>query len=143
MDLRGKLSAGVVVVRLREESPLFLLLRAYRNWDFPKGIVESTEDPLQAAVREVTEETTLEDLDFKWGHAYCETGPYSRGKVARYYIAETRTARVELPVNPQLGRPEHHEYRWATFEEAFQLAAPRLRSVLIWAANVLNLRTAG
>ena len=138
----ARLSAGVVVIRWQNASPLFLLLRAYRNWDFPKGMVEPTEDPVAAALREVAEETTLADLDFKWGHGYCETGPYNRGKVARYYIAQTATTDIELPVNPQLGRPEHHEYRWTTFDEAMELAAPRLRSVLIWAANVLNLQSA-
>jgi len=42
-----KLSSGVAVFRELKTQPLFLLLRAYRNWDFPKGEVESGEDPLQ------------------------------------------------------------------------------------------------
>src|SRR5262245_26457123 len=50
------LSAGVIVVRQADSGWLFLMLRAYRNWDFPKGLVESGEDPLAAARREVTEE---------------------------------------------------------------------------------------
>ena len=44
------------------------MLRAYRNWDFPKGVVEPGENPLYAAVREVREETSLDALDFRWGH---------------------------------------------------------------------------
>ena len=41
-----RLSAGVVVVRNVQGSWLFLMLRAYRNWDFPKGLVEPGElDP--------------------------------------------------------------------------------------------------
>jgi bis(5'-nucleosidyl)-tetraphosphatase len=55
------LSAGVVVVRRAGDQWLFLMLRAYRNWDFPKGVVEPGEDPFVAAQREVTEETTLSD----------------------------------------------------------------------------------
>ena len=39
------LSAGVVVVRQAAAGWLFLMLRAYRNWDFPKGLVETGEDP--------------------------------------------------------------------------------------------------
>ncbi len=35
-----KLSSGVVVVNVARANVLFLLLRAYRNWDFPKGMVE-------------------------------------------------------------------------------------------------------
>src|SRR5207302_6652648 len=62
-----RLSAGVVVVRRAAAECLFLLLRAYRNWDFPKGVVEPGEDPLAAARREVREETLIEDLQFNWG----------------------------------------------------------------------------
>ena len=35
-----KLSSGVVVGNVVHATVLFLLLRAYRNWDFPKGMVE-------------------------------------------------------------------------------------------------------
>ncbi len=59
------LSAGVIVVRLVEQTPQYLLLRAYSYWDFPKGEVEAGEDPLHAAVREVQEETTLGELVFR------------------------------------------------------------------------------
>ncbi len=41
-----------------------LVLRAYRNWDFPKGTLEPGETPLAAAIREVKEETALEGLEF-------------------------------------------------------------------------------
>lgn len=117
---------------------LFLMLRAYRNWDFPKGLVESGEDPLAAAKREVVEETLISDLHFDWGEVYCETAPYSRNKIARYYLARTTTEAVTLPVQPELGRPEHHECRWVTLEEARSLASARIRPVLEWAARTLG-----
>jgi hypothetical protein len=44
-------SAGVVVVRREEGRWKHLFLRAYRNRDFPKGVVEPGEDPLDAAKR--------------------------------------------------------------------------------------------
>jgi 8-oxo-dGTP pyrophosphatase MutT (NUDIX family) len=127
------LSAGVVVIRGREEQRRYLLLRAYRNWDFPKGVVEAGEDPLQAAIREVEEETTITDLDFRWGHEYRETAPYGRGKVARFYLAETGQAEVRLPVNPELGRPEHDEFRWLDYPAARTLLPARLQIILEWA----------
>ena len=55
----ARLSAGIIVVRHIDAKPNFLLLRAYEYWDFPKGIVEPGEQPLEAALREVEEETTL------------------------------------------------------------------------------------
>ncbi len=137
---RGKrLSAGAVVIRGSGANFRFLLLRAFRHWDFPKGMVESGETPLDAAIREIQEETLLDDLTFAWGEAFYETGPYSRGKIARYYLARTETEGICLPVNPELGRPEHSEYRWVDFDEALLLTSPRVKPVIYWAANILDL----
>jgi 8-oxo-dGTP pyrophosphatase MutT (NUDIX family) len=138
-----RLSAGVVVVRREAGEWRYLLLRAFNHWDFPKGMVEPGEQPLAAAVREVREESTLDDLEFAWGEDSTETGPYSAGKVARYYLAETRRSDVTLPLNPLIGRAEHSEYRWVDFDEAMQLVSPRVRPVLRWAAQALNHRAAG
>lgn len=135
----SRVSAGVVVVRHAAEGWRFLLLRAFNHWDFPKGMVESGEEPLAAAVREVREESLIDDLDFGWGESSTQTGPYSRGKVARYFIARTKTVDITLPVNPELGRPEHSEFRWVSYDEAMALVSPRVRPVLKWAAQVMNL----
>ena len=132
------LSAGVVVVRQEQAGWRVLLLRAYNYWDCPKGVVEN-EDPVAAARREVREESGIEDLDFRWGDDFIETPPYSKNKVARYYLAATRTGDVKLPVNEALGRPEHHEYRWLTLDAAQALCVPRIQAVLRWAAARLAL----
>lgn len=133
-----RLSAGVVVVRRNSPGWLFLMLRAYRNWDFPKGMVEPGEEPLAAARREVREETLIADLQFNWGELYRETGPYANRKIARYYLAETRTESVALPVSPELGRPEHDEWRWVDVDAARSLASTRLRPVVQWAAATIG-----
>jgi 8-oxo-dGTP pyrophosphatase MutT (NUDIX family) len=112
----------------------WLMLRAYHNWDFPKGEVELGEDPLAAARREVKEETTLAALSMPWGYDYRETAPY-RGKVARYYLAEAPNGEVSLPVSAELGRPEHHEFRWLDLQQAKALAPARLQPILAWAAE--------
>ena len=139
MTPRGpRLSAGVVVVRRVQEDWLFLLLRAFNHWDFPKGMVEPGEEPLAAAIREVREESLIEDLDFAWGAESTQTGPYSAGKVARYYLAETHTTSISLPFNPEIGRPEHSEYRWVDYDSAVELVSPRVRPVLKWAAQKLG-----
>lgn len=134
-----RLSAGVVVVRRGPSGWLFLMLRAYRNWDFPKGMVEADEDPLAAARREVREETLIEDLEFEWGEVYQETGPYGQRKIARYYLAATRTEKITLPVSAELGRPEHNEWRWLERDAALALASPRLRPIVSWAARTIGM----
>ena len=130
------LSAGMVVTHQLNHECRYLLLRAYNYWDFPKGIVEPTEDPFETARREVEEETSLRNLDFPWGPVFRETEPYGAGKVARYYLAATQEVAVTLAVSMELGRPEHDEYRWLHYGEARALLSARLIAILDWAREV-------
>jgi 8-oxo-dGTP pyrophosphatase MutT (NUDIX family) len=134
----SKLSCGVVVARHTSEGWLTLLLRAYHHWDFPKGIRERGEDPMEAAIREVREETSIDDLSFEWGDRFFETGPYSRGKIARYFIATTRQEDVVMGPSPETGEPEHHEWRWVSFDEAYDLGSPRVRQIVQWARQIIG-----
>jgi 8-oxo-dGTP pyrophosphatase MutT (NUDIX family) len=133
-----RLSSGVVVVNVSRPVVRFLLLRAYKNWDFPKGLVEPGEQPIDAALREVREETTLDNLSFDWGLDFIETGPYNKGKISRYYVARSGETAIRLPVNPELGMPEHHEARWMLFDQALKLMTPRLEPVLCWAHTIIS-----
>jgi bis(5'-nucleosidyl)-tetraphosphatase len=136
------LSAGIVILRKEDHEWKFLFLRAYKNWDFPKGVVEPGEDPLESAKRESQEEAGISDLAFSWGYVFKETEPYAgpfnrKKKIARYYIAETSQVEVILSINPEMGRPEHHEYRWLTFDELKQLAPKRLLPIIEWARSLI------
>jgi len=134
-----RLSAGLVIVRQESGEWKYLFLRAYRNWDFPKGEVEEGEDPLGTAKREAEEEAGISDLDFPWGHEYKETEPYRDGKkIALYYIAKTSQSKVTFSVNPELGRPEHHEYRWIPYTELKKLSPDRLIPIIEWAHEILS-----
>jgi len=134
----NKLSCGAVVVRKGTTGWRALMLRAYNHWDFPKGLREAGEEPLQAAIREIGEETGIDALDFEWGDRYFETGPYSRGKIARYYIAKTDAEQVVMGISPETGRPEHHEWRWVSFDEAYDIGSPRVRLIVQWARQVIG-----
>jgi 8-oxo-dGTP pyrophosphatase MutT (NUDIX family) len=133
------LSAGIVVARRESDGWKYLVLRAYRNWDFPKGEVETGESPLETAIRETREETGITELNFRWGDVYRETEPYNRGtKIARYFLAETSQAAVAFAVNPQIGGPEHHEHRWLDASELKKIVPPRLVPVAEWAAGMVE-----
>jgi 8-oxo-dGTP pyrophosphatase MutT (NUDIX family) len=134
MSDRGpRKAAGIVPVRVEPAGLRVLVLRAYKNWDFPKGMAEPGETLLATACREAREEAGLDDLDLRWGTEGASTAPYAGGKVATYFLAATSREEVVLPVNPALGRPEHHEGRWVTLDEAARLLPPRLQPILRWA----------
>ena len=102
------LSCGAVIVRQTDEGVVTLMLRAWHNWDFPKGLQEAGEEPQETAIREVGEETGVKELEFEWGDRFMDTGPYSRGKVARYYLARTSESEVVMGISPETGSPEHN-----------------------------------
>lgn len=63
VQARLETSSGGVVFRVHDGERQFLLIKdPYDNWGLPKGHVEGGETPLQAAIREVSEETGLCEL---------------------------------------------------------------------------------
>lgn len=129
-------SAGIIVVRKENDSYLFLMLRSYNYWDFPKGKIELNENVMQAALREVKEETGITILNFNWGKDYYETEVYgvtNKQKTASFFLAETTVTEVVMGINQELGKPEHEEYQWFTYSEALKHSVPRIRKVLKWA----------
>jgi len=117
-------SAGAVVYRLTEDHTLlFLLLQAApgKPWGFPKGKLDPGETEENAALREIEEETSLNQLvldeDFRLAIHY----NYRRGrklvkKEVIYFLARAETAEVHISW-------EHVAFRWASLKEAFELVA--------------------
>ncbi len=131
-------SFGIVPIAFEQDGslPVFLILRAYKYWDFPKGGAEGGEPPLEAARREMTEETGIGEIALAWGEVSMTTGVYAGDKVATYYPARVEMQQITLPDSAELGRPEHDEYRWVSYEEARALLPPRLIPILDWANTI-------
>jgi bis(5'-nucleosidyl)-tetraphosphatase len=115
-------SAGLVVWRSDDKPPhqrLYLLLDYGHHWDYPKGHLEKGETPVQAAVRELEEETGITDVTLAEGFARQITY-FFRDKKKRlvrksvvFFIAQTKTSEVRIS-------DEHVGYLFAPFDEAVQ-----------------------
>lgn len=131
------LAAGFIPVFRKNNQWLFLILRCYKYWDFPKGEIDGDEELLTAAIRELEEETTLTSPRLLTREFY-ETEPYSKNKVATYFLGEVSSQTVKMLPNPENGIIEHHEYRWLAYQEARTLLNPRLQGVIDWAQTKLE-----
>ncbi len=134
-----EVSAGGIVFRRDGERTLYLLIRdSYRNWGFPKGHLEAGEEPAEAALREVGEETGLEDLEMR---APIETIDWEfrfRGKrihkTCHFFLIET-PARRTTPLRSE----GITACRWASFEQAQEMIGyDNARAVLKQAQALLN-----
>lgn len=137
MPMIKKRSYGIVPYAVDENGEQrFLILRAFRNWDFPKGGADEDETPIMAARREMREETGIADFEMPYGEICKDTEVYARGKVATFFIARVKQQKLTLPVSEELGKPEHDEYRWVSAQEARRLLPVRLLPILEWAASI-------
>jgi len=79
-------SAGGVVVRRADDGLRYLLiLDGHRNWGFPKGHLQSGEQPEDAARREIGEETGLTDLGLHGGLGVIDWRFRHRGRPIHKY----------------------------------------------------------
>jgi bis(5'-nucleosidyl)-tetraphosphatase len=112
-------SAGAVVFYLESEGaePEFLLLHyTAGHWDFPKGNIEIGEQEMQAASREIREETGITDVEFIDGFRMKIDYRYRHGRRLAHkevvlFLARTRTKHVVLS-------HEHVGFVWKKYEAA-------------------------
>lgn len=110
-------SAGAIVIHRSDGTVKYLILHyPAGHWDFPKGNVEKGESDLDAAIREISEETGLTDLKIINGFKKRIQYYYKRGdqlvkKTVTFYLAESKTKDVKLSY-------EHQGYIWLPIDEA-------------------------
>lgn len=122
-------SAGAIIYRLENGVPLYLLLHyPSGHWEFAKGHIEKNESPEQAAVREIKEETGIENMviipGFKEYIKYSFKNNYNLKKAEKntapwifklvvFYLAKTKQENVRIS-------SEHTDFVWLPYDEAIK-----------------------
>lgn len=118
MDL-DEHSAGIVVF-YEENGQRFYLILKYPagHFDFPKGHLEKGETEIVAAIRELTEETGISDVEIlkpfreEIYYTYDLNGKPSNKMVA-YFLGKTSGKNVTLS-------HEHHDFVWLPYDVALE-----------------------
>jgi len=118
-------SAGAIIFR-KEEGKIYYLLLHYPSsakakkdyWDFPKGHIDKGEKELDAARREIEEETGLKNVEFvdgfkEWIKYFFKFKEENILKFVTFYLAKTGNKNVKVSF-------EHIGYKWSLFEEALE-----------------------
>lgn len=124
-------ACGVVLYLGTPGSELFLLLRNRKHgtWGFPKGHAEKGEMPIEAALREAQEETSIKNLTLN--ESFRQTISYpvvEKGqtfeKQVTYFLGKVRDKSVKLS-------DEHDRSLWTDADDAERvLQHENLRGVL-------------
>ncbi|MGI0037254.1 MAG: bis(5'-nucleosyl)-tetraphosphatase [Nitrososphaera sp.] len=136
-------SAGAVVFYSDSDSaePEFLLLNyTAGHWDFPKGNIEHGEQEMQAASREIREETGIIDVEFIDGFRMKIDYRYRHGRRLAHkevvlFLARARTKQVVIS-------HEHVGFVWKKYEAALDhLTYRNAKNLLAEAKDFLRHRS--
>jgi 8-oxo-dGTP pyrophosphatase MutT (NUDIX family) len=125
--MRIERSAGVIVIRETARSTgsgqasgrrKYLLLDYGKFWDFPKGHVEKKESDLDAAARELREETGIREIEFINGFAreityFFRAGPQLIRKTVIFFLGRTDKSRIRVS-------HEHEGHEWLEYDQAVE-----------------------
>jgi bis(5'-nucleosidyl)-tetraphosphatase len=118
MTTKQIFSAGVIVYRHTPDGLRYLLIRhPGGHWDLPKGKLEQGETELQAALRELHEETGISAIALDeqfYEKVIYKYGDYRGGIIQKqvvFFLASTEQEKVILS-------HEHEDFVWLSFHEA-------------------------
>ncbi len=121
--------------------PEYLLLHyTAGHWDFAKGNIEAGENEMQAATREIREETGITDVEFLGGFRMKIDYKYRHDrrlvlKEVVLFLARTHTRQVTLS-------HEHIGFAWRNFDDAMEhLTYSNAKNQLSAAKDYIHKRT--
>jgi 8-oxo-dGTP pyrophosphatase MutT (NUDIX family) len=136
-------AAGVIVFRRNKNKLEYLLIKHGKgHWSFPKGHIDEGETRIQAAVRELKEETGITDIDLiskdilvEDYYAFRENGRYVE-KTVEYFIGEytpERSGKIKTD-----GK-EITDFKWCGLKDSLKLLTfKESKNLLIKADSIIN-----
>lgn len=111
------ISAGGIIYRMDGNTPLFLAVKnVYDKWTFPKGKVEEGETWQEAAVREIREETGIEEAEILGEVGEIKftdkSGDEPLKKNVHFYLVKTNQTQTKVSEGTHI-----KEIKWMTEEE--------------------------
>ena len=133
-------SSGGVVARRMDGTVHVLLIRdPYGKWGLPKGHVENGESPLEAALREVREETGLTNVDAGPSLGTIDWHFKFRGDLVHKFCDYFLMISPNGDTSPEVSEGIT-ECRWLPVKDAIATVAyDNAREVVVRASDVLNL----
>ena len=112
-------SAGFILCKKNGERKYLLLLLGSDYWNFPKGKLESGESNLEAALRELEEETGITKIEIVDGFTFRYDYSFNAGslrikKLVKMFLAYYLGGDVVIS-------NEHKRFKWSTLDEAIAI----------------------
>ena len=131
-----KTSAGILLFYLKDNKPIFLLLKYSNYWGFVKGLIETGEREVDTIKREAMEEANISDITVLSGFR----------QVISYFFkfkGDTISKQVIFllgNVNKEQAEKvkiyfEHQDFKWLGFDEAIKIVKHKNEKELLIKAN--------
>lgn len=119
-------AAGAII--FRPDGRLLLIRHRWRGqWEYPVGMTDGNESPLETAIREVQEEVGLTPTDIKMiGIDFFHRRTPNGNLVLTFAGSVTTVQAARLKIDPF----EASAYHWATRDEALEMVEPWLEKRL-------------
>lgn len=123
--------AGMIVFRTFEDGIKVLVLQNFDgSWDLPKGRLDPGESLFDCAVRETSEEASIDQVEFKWGTKCLQMDNLT------FYMCSTEQD-PEIKENPVYGNFEHMNAVWVNPAVAHKILPDFLKDAVRWAVGQL------
>lgn len=112
-------SAGIILCKKNDKRKYLILFHGGNYWNFPKGKLESGESEIEAAVRELEEETGITNIKIVDGFSFSYDYTFHAGslkikKLVKMYLAYYLEGDVVIS-------HEHKSFKWSTVDEAMNI----------------------